>query len=48
MTKDAGKTAGPPVTEAEEAGSEASELKNREREEHIAQTAEEVARLGGE
>jgi len=36
------------VAEAEEeAGSEASERENREREEHLAQMAEEEARLGG-
>ena len=46
---DVGKTAGPLVAEAgaEEAGSEASEWENREREEHLAQMAEEEARLGG-
>ena len=45
---DVGKTAGPLVAEAEEAGGEASERENREREEHLAQMAEEEARLGGE
>ena len=41
--------AGPPGPKAEvEAGSEASERENREYEKHIAQMAEEEARLGGE
>jgi len=48
-TTDVGKTAGPPVAATEEeAGSEASQWGNREREEHLAQMAEEEARLGGE
>ena len=42
-----GKTAGPPVAEAEETDSEVSEWERREREEHLAQMAEEGARLEG-
>jgi len=45
MATDVGKTAGPPVAQAEEADSKASEWENREREEQLAQMAEEEARL---
>jgi len=47
-TTDVGKTARPLVAAAEEAGSGVSAWENREREEHLAQMAEGVARLGGE
>ena len=47
-TKDVGKTSPPVATAEDEAGSGVSAWENREREEHLAQLAEEEARLGGE